>query len=185
MLKNLLVLSIIFTAFLFSQGYDETSIIISNPKAKQKGKYTNIQDIDFSNYTYELGGNKYFLEDSIYEYKDEIGGEEVGFTSVNYCFNKKYAIVSLYLLAVGGSSTFTTYLQLYTLKNHELILLSELSYINIATNIDCDKNEIIIKSKLWLEYDPHCCPSKLEIANIMIKDDTFYIKDIKWEKFKQ
>ena len=184
MLKYSIIFLFLIWDLLVCQNYEfhSKTIYINNMRIDQNVRTNNIKIVDFANYTYQLDGYQYTLKDSIYRQMDDYCGIEVGFDSV--CYWGKYTIVSLYEIDMGGSSTSESYLQLYTVENDRLMLLSEITYNGYSTIIDNKNKSILIKSKLWLDEDPNCCPSKLEVAHIIIDQDGFIISDLNLEVYK-
>lgn len=157
----------------------------SEKKLGQRG-YADIREVDFANlsYVFALDGpaEEIPLQDGHYD-ASQAGG--LGFMSArlvsrHICESEQaarpLAISHLRFRWGGGSSNCVNSAYLLSLDEKRLIELDRVSGDCTGGNdltVDCDLGRMTLESVIWLDGDPHCCPSIVETSEYSFNDEHF------------
>jgi hypothetical protein len=168
---------------------------------------TSVKEVDWENFTYHLfwtdtlrpsdtktaplKSGEFVLEPNRTERRP--WQESTGLGTVIYCEQlepeRTLAVVPVWFMAVGGSTTSRGLTQVFTSENGRLKLVGEITHYFLRRPhdvskserfyVDCESQSIRIASQYWTEWDAHCCPSKVDIGTFSFSADEIKLESVR------
>jgi len=173
-----------FALFLLCVGWDSVSAETNYPVAVNtsslKHKYSeiagSINDIDFRNYRYSLGGETYVLQNGSSHKDRRIKGTDArahSDVSIRHLWyfdvekeRPRRALISIQLTTTAASSSDTGYMLLFEVVDSHPVITQQFEYDLHAPGTGetfDDKSRLLTIKARAQDGSPHCCPENLEI----------------------
>jgi hypothetical protein len=141
----------------------------------------SLKSVDFKNLRYSFGNDSFILHNGRYDHKYKpFGGIDSQLEDVWFFDEKdgvsRHALVSIYVMTYGGSSSPNGYVVLFEIQNGRLVETQEFSYNAQAPGTGASFDAAIGKLTITGRSDddtPNCCPKNVDVASFQGRDGRF------------
>jgi hypothetical protein len=163
------------------------AIRLDNKPVEYPGTANSLKDIDFKNFTYKLsdrGDDGRRVRNGKYESRAELSFDGINVGDV-WLFGQQngqpgYALVTIYNTYGGGSSNEDLDVLLYTVRNHRLVLVQQMTVDAQAPGVGVvftpATKALTIKARSN-DNSAHCCAEHLDVIHLHWTGSGFAVTD--------
>lgn len=144
-------------------------------------KAESLRSVDFKNMRYNLGDETVTLRNGLFDRKYKPFGGIHAEIEDTWLFDEKdgvprHALVSIYVLTYGGSSSPNGYVLLFEMRGGQLVCTQQFVYDAQAprtgASFIASKGELTITGRSN-ENTPNCCPAHVDVITFVRKGEKF------------